>query len=210
MVRAHQWSPTFMVPESEKIFKNYPFEKLEPPVELIEGCREYDGTIGDGPGKSHNGIDYVRRKGKKFLSFDVFSCHEGEAFQAVSESWGKLVNVRQKVGNIRFETIYVHLDRVSPKIPFLPKDKKVKIKFVKVRAGEWLGTAGTSGNTGGVIQLHLEMHRKDLKTGKREAIDPYGVYARVSSGRYPQPGESLAGLNHYFTSDNPLFVRERR
>lgn len=198
-----------MVPESEKILKNYPFEKLKPPVLLVEGFGAYNGVLRDEPGKPHNGIDYVRKKGDEFISFDVFSCHEGEAFQAISESWGKLVNVRLVVDDVRFETICVHLDRLSPKIPFLPKDKKVKIKFAKIRAGEWLGTAGTTGNTGGIIQLHLEMHRKDLKTEERKIIDPYGIYARASSGRYPQPGESLKGLDHYFTSDNPPFVKKK-
>ena len=197
-----------MIPKQQKILKNYPFEKLKPPVLLVEGYKEYDGVIGDEPGKLHQGIDYVRRKGKEFLSFDVFSVHPGEAFQAVSESWGNLVNVRLKIGNVRFETIYIHLDKINPKIPFLPKDKKAKIKFLKVGAGEWLGTAGRTGNTGGIIQLHLEMHQKDLKTEERKIIDPYGVYARASSGRYPKPGESLSGLAHYFTSDNPKFVKK--
>ncbi len=50
---------------------------------------------------------------------------------------------------------------------------------------------------------------KNLKTGERKIIDPYGVYSRASSGRYPKPGESLSGLPHYFTSDNPKFVRKK-
>lgn len=198
-----------MTPKREKILKNYPFEKLEPPVLLVEGFSAYNGVLRDEPGKPHNGIDYVRKKGDEFISFDIFSCHKGEAFQAISESWGNLVNVRKRVGNIRFETIYIHLDKINPKIPFLSKDKKEKIKFAKIRAGEWLGTAGKTGWAQGIIQLHLEMHRKDLKTRERKIIDPYGVYARASSGRYPQPGESLKGLDQYFTSDNPPSMRKK-
>jgi len=53
------------------------------------------------------------------------------------------------------------------------------------------------------------MHRKNLKTGKRKVLDPYGVYDRASSGKYPQPGESLKGLNHYFTSNNPQFAKKK-
>ena len=51
------------------------------------------------------------------------------------------------------------------------------------------------------------MQRKDLKTNERTVIDPYGVYDKVSSGKYPQPGESLKGLEHYFATDEPDFAK---
>lgn len=192
---------------SLKFLQSYPFKKLNPPVTLVEGCKEYDGVIGDPPGAKHNGIDYVRKKGKRYLSFNIFASDDGEAFQGVSKTWGNFVNVRKMIGGFRFETIYVHLDKVNPKIVFLPKDKKIKIKFTKIKVGEWLGTAGITGNTNGIIQLHFEIQRKNLKTEKRKIIDPYGIYDKASSGKYSQPGESLKGLNHYFTSDNPKFSK---
>jgi len=197
-----------MVPKKEKILQCYPFEKLNPPVVLVEGCKAYDGAIGDKPGKRHKGIDYIRKKGELFLSFDVFSSQDGKAFQGLSETWGKFVSVRQEINGIRLDTIYVHLDKVNPKIPVLPS-KNVEIEFMPIRAGEWLGIAGITGNTRGITQLHWEMHRKNLKTGKRKVFDPYGVYKRTSSGKYPQPGESLKGLSHYFASDNPQFAKRK-
>lgn len=197
-----------MVPKKQKILQNYPFEKLNPPVILVEGCKAYDGAIGDEPGKPHKGIDFVRKKGKQYLSFDVFSSQDGKAFQGLSETWGKFVSVRQEINEIRLDTIYVHLDEVNPKIPVLP-GKDVEIEFVLIKAGEWLGTAGITGNTKGITQLHWEMHRKNLKTGKRKVLDPYGVYDRASSGKYSQPGESLKGLSHYFASNNPKFAKKK-
>jgi murein DD-endopeptidase MepM/ murein hydrolase activator NlpD len=197
-----------MVPQKFKILQNYPFAKLDPPIILVEGCKEYDGVIGDPPGVMHKGIDYVRKKKDEYLPFEVFAAHDGEAFWSISErGWGIFASVRLVIGDYRLETFYVHLDKVNEKLVRLPEDKKVTVKFIPVKAGEWLGTAGVTGNTNNIIQLHFEMHRKNLKTGEREILDPYGVYDRASSGKYPQPGESLKGLSHTFSSENPGFAK---
>jgi len=199
-----------MIPENEKILTNYPFAKLEPPIKLVEGLGGYDGTIGDEPGGEHKGIDYVRKVDGEYVSFDVYATNDGEAFWGISDKgWGYFVNLRMVVGDTRFETIYVHLEpsSINPKIPQIPTDGG-KIDFVRLKAGERIGKAGNTGNTGKykIIQLHFEMQRKDLKTNERTVIDPYGLYAKVSSGKYPQPGESLKGLDHYFVSDEPEFA----
>lgn len=193
-----------MIPENEKVLINYPFEKLEPPVILVEGLGGYDGTIGDEPGGEHKGIDYVRKIDGEYVSFDVFTTNDGEAFWGISEKGlGHFVNLRKVVGDKRIETIYVHLEpgTINQKIPQMPTDGS-PIQFAHLEAGEIVGKAGNTGNTGKykIIQLHFEMQRKDLATNERKVIDPYGVYDKVSSGKYPQPGQSLNGLDHYFTS----------
>lgn len=197
--------------ENEKILQNYPFEKLEPPVELVEGLGGYDGTIGDEQGVEHKGVDYVRKVNGEYVSFDIFTTNDGEAFWGISEKgWGHFVNLRKVVGNLRFETIYVHLEpgSINPKIPQMPTDGS-ELKFSHLEAGEIVGKAGNTGNTGKykIIQLHFEMQIKNLETNERKVVDPYGVYDKVSSGKYPQPGQSLKGLDHYFPSDNPDFIR---
>lgn len=203
-----------MISQNERILTNYPFEKLEPPVVLVEGLGGYDGTIGDEPGGEHKGVDYVRRVDGKYVSFDVFAAHEGEAFWGISDKgWGYFVNLRKVVGDVRFETIYVHLDpeSINSKIPQLPiPPNGVQIQFTHLESGEPIGRAGNTGNTGKnkIIQLHFEMQRKDLRTNERTVIDPYGLYVKASSGKYPQPGESLEGLDHYFVSDEPDFAKK--
>jgi murein DD-endopeptidase MepM/ murein hydrolase activator NlpD len=195
----------------EKILQNYPFEKLDPPVILVEGLGGYDGAIGDERGGEHKGIDYVRKVDREYVSFDVFATNDGEAFWGISDKgWGYFVNLRKVIGDTRFETIYVHLEpgSINPKIPQLPVDKE-KIQFAKLETGEKIRRAGNTGNTGKdkIIQLHFEMQIKDLKTNDRKVVDPYGLYAKASSGKYPQPGKSLKGLNHYFISDEPNFAK---
>ncbi len=58
MVQIHH-HPLFVIPKQQRILENYPFEKLESPVLLVERFEAYDG---------------------EFLSFDIFFCHEGEVF----------------------------------------------------------------------------------------------------------------------------------
>lgn len=200
-----------MVPQEEKILENYPFEKLNPPIILVEGLGGYDGVIGDEPGAEHKGIDYVLKTGEEYASFHVYATHEGEAFFGESEKgWGTFVNLRKTTpnGKIRFESLYVHLDTVNPKIPKLTPDGTER-QYIHLQAGEYLGTAGNTGNTGKykIIQLHFELQRKDLETNERKVIDPYGVYEKVSSGKYPQPGHLLTGLDHYFSTDNPGLMK---
>lgn len=190
-----------------KILECYPFKLTDPTVELIEGFSEYDGNLKDKPGDLHNGIDYVRRKGDKFVSFEVYSCHDGETHQGLSKTWGKFVTIKKMISkNLRYYTIYAHLSKVNPNIPLLPENKdRERPKGLKVRSGFLLGRSGITGRTNRLIQLHFELHK--IKGDKREKIDPYGLNLRFSSGKYPQPGQSLSKLSHYWTSNNPLLKK---
>lgn len=188
----------------EKLLVCYPFS--DPRVELVEGFSVYDGTIGDEPGMPHKGIDYVLRQGDTCVPFPVYAMHDGEAFQGVSDSWGTFVIVYVVIGDTRYGTVYAHLDAIDGGIApyFLDAAKKDKNpRGTPLRSGRLLGTTGTSGLTNGIPQLHLELHAKDLGAGTTLKLDPYGVNDRASSGRYPQPGASLHGLEHAWTTDRP-------
>lgn len=195
---------------ARKVLKCYPFARLiNPPVKLVEGFKVYDGYLGDERGREHKGIDYVRVDEKgRFLSFEVFSSHNGNVFRGRSDSWGNFVKVCQEIKNLRFETIYAHLESIPKEFSILPKAGEPKNKGMIISQSRYLGKVGTSGDTKGNIQLHFELQIKNLKTGKRKRVDPYGIYDRYTSGKYPQPGESLKRGKHYWTSNRPLFADE--
>lgn len=187
----------------KKILKCYPFIKEDPPVVLVEGFEAYDGVIGDQPNTPHKGIDFVRQNKKgRYVSFDIFSTQDGEAFQGLSKSWGKFVSISK----VTMTTIYAHLREVNSKIPFFKRQKKKN--GLKIKAGYYLGKAGITGKTNRIIQLHFELLEKNLKKKQINKIDPYGIYKKASSGKYPQPGENLKGLKHYWAKDNPPFVEK--
>ncbi len=189
-----------------KILKCYPFGLLNPLVLLIEGFKEYVGILGDKPGEPHGGIDYARKQGEDFISFEVFSMHDGYVFRGRSDSWGNFVKICKEIGDYRFETVYAHLKNIPKAFPILPKAGESKNKGMVIPAGRFLGRAGTSGDTKTNIQLHFELQIKNLKTKKRQKVDPYGVYNSYTSGKYPQPGQSLSGLKHFWTTDSPHFA----
>ncbi len=193
-----------------KVLKCYPFKLVDPVVRLVEGFKAYDGVLGDEPGKPHRGIDYARIDEKgKCLSFEVFNTHDGEVFQGRSKSWGRFVIIYKLVRKYqRFATVYAHLRDIDKKIPLLPKrgTRATETFTIGKEVICSLGKAGASGDTKGNIQLHFELQIKNLKTNERQIIDPYGVYDRYTSGKYPQPGESLRGHKHYWTSNKPPFA----
>lgn len=195
----------------DKLLVCYPFS--DPRVQLVEGFSEYDGVLGDTPGTPHKGIDYVLINDGQYISFDVYAMHEGIAFQGTSESWGSFVLVyAAEIDGRRYRTVYAHLDAIPQTIASLTYQEGEKtlrtIQGTPLHTGEWLGRAGTSGWTNGFTQLHLELQdvthmSEDEKTQKPEKLDPYGVYDRASSHRYPQSGESLASLSHAWINDTP-------
>lgn len=132
-----------------KILKCYPFAFLNPPVRLVEGFAAYDGALGDKRGALHKGIDYARKdKKNRFISFDVFSTHNGEAFQGISKSWGKFVIITKKIKNYKYRTVYAHLRVIDKKIPvLLKKEKNKKKKGLKISECRFLGKAGITGWT---------------------------------------------------------------
>jgi len=191
---------------AEKILKCYPFALLDPPIRLVEGFKSYNGVLDDEAGKEHKGIDYVRIDEKgKYLTFDVFSTHDGNIFQGKSETWGNFVKVCKEIGKHRFETIYAHLEDIPKEFPILSKPGESKNKGMIISEKKFLGRAGTSGDSKGFIQLHFELQIKNLKTGERRKVDPYGINDTYLSGRYPQPGEPLKRCKHYWISKEPLF-----
>ena len=193
-----------------KLLKCYPFAKLEPPVKLVEGFKAYDGVLGDKKGDLHRGIDYARQdKQGRFISFDVFSTHEGEAFQSLSKSWGKFVIVYKQTKKEKFATVYAHLGQVNKDIPKLPKTKEQKVKGLKMKGGQFLGKAGMTGWTKRKIQLHFELLKKDLKKKEWEKLDPYGVYDVARSKKYPSSVRKPGDWHDIDKSVNIIFVSKQ-
>jgi murein DD-endopeptidase MepM/ murein hydrolase activator NlpD len=186
-----------------KFIERYPFRQLSPAIELIEGFSAYDGALQDVPGAAHHGIDFVVRKRKAFVPFEVYAAHEGVVWQGTGPSWGNYVMI-EKVASarVRYYTIYAHLSDIPVHIP-----QRASRYGLPIVAGTFLGKAGTSGDTKGNPQLHFELQHRDMVTGKWTRIDPYGVYDRASSKRYPQPGKTLMGLPHFWLSDAPRFAQ---
>lgn len=189
----------------KKFLKCYPFALLNPAVKLVEGFAAYSGVLGDKPGDPHKGIDYARRdKSGRFISFDVFSAHDGEVFQGISKKgWGRFVVIYTETGKQMFRTVYAHLRKINNEIPFHPEKDEPRTKGVVISEGRFLGKTGISGWTKRKIQLHFELQVRNQKTKKWEKLDPYGINAKVSSGKYPQSDESLKGLKHYWVSNDP-------
>ncbi len=194
---------------TENILSNYPFPLLDPPVTIAEAFEAYDGYLLDKPGQYHWAIDYVQTdKAGKFLAFPVYSAHEGVAFQGYGPTWGKYVVVRKRDENGKgFNTLYSHLENVPKHIPIANSDIN-NSNGIQIDSMTYIGDAGKTGNTKGINQLHFELHMVDENEYSTLRIDPYGVYSRLSSGLYPQPGSSLFGLQHYWKSNNPEFVIE--
>ncbi len=194
--------------ETLPFLAHYPFSLVEPNIVVAEGFAAYDGYLGDTRGEYHKGIDYVRKRGNSFLPFEVYTIHHGEAWRGEgSETWGEFVIVRRTLTpTLRYYTIYAHLEHVPKHIPLRPREPGVEVAGAPVRAGEYVGLAGNTGNTKGVPQLHLELHEENLAEGTWLKLDPYGVYSTKSSRSYPDPGTSLEGLEHYWVSDTPRYA----
>ena len=195
---------------TEGVLGNYPFALENPPVTIAEGFEAYDGYLLDKPGDLHWAIDYVKNDNGKFLPFAVYSSHKGVAFQGYGKTWGKfvVVKIRDENGN-GYNTLYSHLENVPMHLPFMNSDIDSS-KGVEIEAMTYIGDAGKTGNTKGLNQLHFELHKvnggANGESKNTVRIDPYGLYLRYSSGKYPQPGTALFGLEHYWRGNNPGFV----
>lgn len=190
----------------KKLLQNYPFSNLQ--IRLVEGFSAYDGVLGDQVGAPHKGIDYILKGDDAFIPFDVHAMHDGMAFQGKSDSWGTFVIIyAASAEGIRLSTIYAHLDSLTIPIAlqYIEQDGQ-RIRNPQgtlIHAGQKIGQSGTTGWTNGVNQLHLEVHAKNEATNETVKLDPYGLNDRASSNRYPQPGSSLVGLDHYWLQDLP-------
>lgn len=187
-----------------QLLTHYPFKDIG--IELIEGFSVYDGHLLDTPNTPHKGIDYVLRKNNEFESFDVFAMHYGQAYQGLSNTWGAFVCIHypDALENHRYSTIYAHLKAIPKHIPFLNPNHQITPE--NILAGEYIGKASTSGLTNNIIQLHIELHQKNLVTNITTKCDPYGIYDHRDSEKYPQPGLSLEHKPHFWISDFPTFA----
>lgn len=185
-----------------RLLENYPFKRVG--VTIAEGFSAYDGTLGDIAGAPHGGIDYVLNKSGEHASFEVFTMYEGAAQFGVSNSLGKYFIISTVVGDCQYDTVYAHLDNITEdlqKYAIIQGDRD----FI-IPARYPLGWAGKTGLAHNIRQLHLELYQKNLKTGAKRKLDPYGLYDKLSSGRYRQPGQTLRNLDHYWTTDEPEFI----
>lgn len=191
---------------TEGVLENYPFALENPPVTIIEGFEAYDGYLLDKPGDFHWAIDYVKNDNGNFMPFAVYSAHGGTAFQGYGKTWGKFVVIRMRNENgDGFNTLYSHLENVPIYLPYMSSDID-NSKGIEINAMTYIGDAGQSGNTKGINQLHFELHKVSGAEKRTVRIDPYGLYLRYSSGKYPQPGNTLFGLQHYWKNNEPGFV----
>lgn len=181
---------------------NYPFRQ-EDNIAIAEGYAYYDGNLKDTPGDLHWGIDYVKRVGQDYNTFNVYSAHSGTAVRGFGKTWGKFVVVRYRDNRgDGFNTLYAHLDDIPENIPYYSKDfNNDRGLFIKNMT--LLGAASDTGNAKGINQLHFELHI--IGKGYSYRMDPYGVYDRLSSGLYPNPGSSLFGLKHFWNKSLPDF-----
>jgi len=189
----------------EPVLNNYPFPLLDPAITIAEGFEAYDGNLMDQKGGAHWGIDYVQKVDNRFLSFPVYSAHDGVAFQGYGKTWGKFVMIRKRDGLWGYNTLYSHLENVPKDIPYMNSDLETS-KGIAIKSGKYIGDAGTSGNTKGINQLHFEFHIVNKKTGQTLRADPYGIYRRLSSGLYPSPGSSLKNIPHLWNGELPKFA----
>ncbi len=163
----------------------------------------------DTPEDRHWGIDYVRKEDESFLTFPIFSTHEGIAFKGDSKSWGKFVVIRKITkDNKGYNTLYSHLDNVPDYIPYMNKGISDS-DGIFIENNIYLGEASTTGNTKGIPQLHFEFHIIDTKNNNTLRADPYGVYKRLSSNLYPQLGLTLENVNHYWMKNQPDFANNK-
>src|ERR1051326_3107620 len=159
-----------------KFLENYPFKWLG--VKIGEGFSVYDGHLGDIAGQPHLGIDYVLKKGNEFASFEVFNMFEGSAEFGVSTDLGKYFIIGKTEGDFLLQVVYAHLDNINEdlqKYAIIQGDRE----FI-IPARYQLGWTGKTGLTHGIRQLHIEVHQKNLVTGEKQKLDPYGVYDRFS------------------------------
>lgn len=215
-----------------KILENYPFVWYrESPVQISEGFNHFIGALGNTPGAPHGGVDYTRRKedyaGKKdeaqYLTFQVSATHSGYAFSGEDKDgigsfvmiFSNLFYDEETEEKKRFCTVYGHLKENHAR-RFKRYDKnqeemylfEPEIAGTFVKGGELIGYSGNSGKANGYIRLHfgLIQYRMVKAQWKAEKVDPYGVYGDTANGDYPQPGDSLQHLCHYWREDNPALA----
>ncbi len=185
-----------------RLLENYPFKNIG--VTIAEGFSVCDGNLGDLPGKSHEAIDYALNKNGEYASFEVYSMFEGDVEFGVSQELGKYFIVSTQRGDFLYSCVYGNLDNINvdlQKYAIIQGDRDFMVP-----AKYFLGWSSTTGYSKKNRHLHIAVYEKNLVTGQRKKIDPYGMYDRLSSGRYVQPGKKLFGDSHVWTSSEPEFI----
>jgi hypothetical protein len=184
------------------LLENYPFKNIG--IEVAEGFVVSKNNPRSALGGLPNGIDYILKKQEEYVSFEVFSMYEGHIRFGVSQKWGKFFVISKTLGSFQYDTVYAHLDFINEDIQ---KYAIIHGDMDFIIPGKYfLGMCGKTGDTKKIRQLHIELHEKNVLTGERKKLDPYGIYDRLSSGKYPKPGELLNKLPHAWVEDYPEFV----
>lgn len=141
----------------------------------------------------HYGIDYIKGEidnSKTWLPFDVLAVAGGSAryLPNGSKSWGNYVITKHTIDGVDFYTINAHLKTSS-----LPPQK-----WVDIKRGQPIGTAGKSGQAAGLLHLHFEVYQDGLQ--KKNRLDPYDVYKTKIF--YPPYGS--CGGNFLWTECPPI------
>jgi len=176
-----------------------PFD--DPEVKTQQGWVYTDG------GK-HEGFDYIKGivdgSPKDWQKFKVVSVADGEAryVPGESKSWGNYVQTKHVINGKTYYTVNAHLS-TSP----LPENK-----WIQVKRGEEIGTAGDTGEMPRCpkpcIHLHFEISTSWPPRGAR--IDPYDIAGTLidetKATRSYYPGGSDfkgCGPNHVWTTCPP-------
>jgi hypothetical protein len=139
---------------------------------FIVSCAEYYST-----GKPHWAMDMVPvpwRRARLYAvrNATVLDCHDGEPdnpprrYPGMASNW-IILGWTTKTGKKR-SAFYQHLRRGSVKVK----------KGQKVKAGQWIGNVGTSGNTTG-LHLHFSLHNGWIGAATR--------YSQMTDPRRPWP-----------------------
>ena len=175
-----------------QLLENFPFQNI--------GISVTPSMVGG----VFSGVDYFWKRGDQYASFPVYTMYEGDVVFGVTQILGKYFIVSKTVGEYRYETVYAQLDHIDgnlQKYAIIQGDKDFMVP-----AKYFLGMSGTAGSGLGLRKLHIELYEKNLRTGERKLIDPYGIFG-VSQRKYLQPGLSLAECHHVWITDKPNFVK---
>lgn len=178
-------------------FLRLPFEKND--IAIQQGWIYQDGTIH----LPHGAIDYINGTlddSTTWQTFDVVAAADGIAIWDDDPSsdpsrYGNMVLIRHDQTDAQgrhYFTLYAHLQdgTVSARIPKLGRRNKTYPQWVPIKAGDYLGKAGSTGwhkCTADCIHLHFEVNVDAYYQGP---TDPYTVYGQ----RALYPGACISFL----------------
>lgn len=167
--------------------------------------------------KPRGGFDYIKGSvgsdPSTWQSFDVVAAADGVAMWDSEPGYGNLVFIRHNQTNPQgrhYFTLYAHFNdgAINPNIPKMSRFNTNYDKWYKIRAGEFIGFAGSTGWNSCVkdptkcIHLHFEVQ---LDKYYGEVVDPYDISragaAFYTRTKYPGgPGFSGCGPSLLWTA----------